>query len=449
MDRRTSLWSGLLGLFLLSGLALAEPSIRYEFTLDNGLHVVISEDRRAPVVTTHMLVKVGSSHEYPGQSGLSHALEHLLYRGSAKTAADQFSQIIERMGGQDNAYTLRDFTVHHQTLPSNRLAVALELNADLLKGAVLSEHEFAREIEAVKAERREKVDNHPLRRLFEQLQAIAYPQSSYHTPVIGWMSDLQRMHNDELRAWYRTWYAPNNATLIIVGDVRRDAVKLQVEKYFAGFPRQDLPFIKKPLQTAAPGPRQVTVYEDFSTPTLVMAFNVPTYASAESATDVHALRLLSALLGKGLSARLSTRLERQKTLLSRPEVSYDPVARGDNLFEIQASINTVQPRPLDELQAAIWAQLQALKKTPPEPDELARARTLLLAENTFARDTLDYQAGDLAALLGSGLPAAQLDNDADDLARITPEQVLQAANTYFTRERLTVAYLQAKEADDE
>ncbi|MCP6696808.1 M16 family metallopeptidase [Pseudomonas donghuensis] len=449
MDRRTSLRSSLLGLFLLSGQALAEPSIRHEFTLDNGLHVVISEDRRAPVVTTHMLVKVGSSHEYPGQSGLSHALEHLLYRGSAKTAPGQLSQIIERLGGEDNAYTIRDFTVHHQTLPSDRLAVALELNADLLKGAVLSEHEFVREIEAVKAERRENVDDDPLQRLFEQLQAIAYPQSSYHTPVIGWMSDLQRMHNDELRAWYRTWYAPNNATLIIVGDVQRDDVKRQVEKYFAGFPRQDLPISKNPLQVTAPGQRQVTVQDDFSTPTLIMAFNVPTYATAESADDVHALRLLSALLGSGLSARLSTRLERQQTLLSHPEVNYGPVARGDNLFEIQASINTAHPRPLAELQAAIWAELQALKKRPPEPVELARARALLLAENTFARDSLEGQASDIAAMLGSGLPASQLDNDATDLQRITCEQIQQVAKTYFTRERLAVAYLQAKEADDE
>nr|NLU59500.1 insulinase family protein [Pseudomonas sp. BIGb0427] len=198
------------------------------------------------MVTTHMLVKVGSSHEYPGQSGLSHALEHLLYRGSAKTARVSSHR-------SSNAWAARTTPTPSVTSPciirrspSDRLAVALELNADLLKGAVLSEHEFVREIEAVKAERRENVDNEPLLRLFEQLQAIAYPQSSYHTPVIGWMSDLQRMHNDELRAWYHTWYAPNNATLIIVGDVRRDVVKREVEKYFAGFPAKTCRSLKAP-----------------------------------------------------------------------------------------------------------------------------------------------------------------------------------------------------------
>ncbi|MNJ24165.1 Insulinase [compost metagenome] len=449
MDRRISFTSGLLGLLLVSGQALADPPDRHEFTLENGLHVVVSEDRRAPVVTTHLLIKVGSSHEYPGQSGLSHALEHLLYRGSAKTAPGEFSKVIERLGGTDNAYTNRDFTVHHQTLPSERLAVALELSADLLKGADLSDSEFAREIEAVRSERRERVDEYPAARLDEQLQAIAYPQSSYRTPVIGWMSDLERMHNDELQAWYRTWYAPNNATLIIVGDVQLDAVKRQVGQYFAGFTRQILPRTKLPLQSAATGPRQVTVYDAFSRPRLVMAFNVPTYATAESATDVHALRLLDALLGKGLSARLNSRLERQQALLFSPKVSYGALARGDTLFEISASINTAQPKPLADLQAAIWAQLQAIKSTPPSTAELARARALLLAENTFFQDSLSGQASDIAAMLGSGLPASQLDNDQSNLEGVTPEQVQQAASDYFTAERLAVAYLQAKEADDE
>jgi len=449
MDRRNSFNSGLLGLLLLSGQALADPPNRLEFTLDNGLHVVVSEDRRAPVVTTHLLVKVGSSHEYPGQSGLSHALEHLLYRGSAKTAPGEFSQIIEGLGGEDNAYTNRDFTVHHQTLPSERLAVALELNADLLKGAHLSDTEFTREIEAVRSERREKVDEYPSARLNEQLQAIAYPQSSYRTPVIGWMSDLERMRNDELQAWYRTWYAPNNASLIVVGDVQPAAVKLQVEQYFAGIARQTLPRTKRPLQTAAAGPRQVTLYDEFSRPRLVMALNVPTYATAASASDVHALRLLGAVLGKGLSARLSTRLERQQTLLFSPKVSYGAFARGDTLFEIAAYTNTAQPKPLSELQDAIWAQLQSLKNAPPSAAELARARTALLAESIFSQDTLAGQADDIADLLGSGLPVSHLNNDKNDLEQITPDQVQQVAKHYFTAERLAVAFLQAKEAEDE
>lgn len=449
MDRRFSFTSGLLGLLLVSGQALADPPNRHEFTLENGLHVVAREDHRAPVVTTHLLTKVGSSHEYPGQSGLSHALEHLLYRGSAKTAPGEFSQVIERLGGTNNAYTNRDYTVHYQTLPSERLAVALELSADLLKGAHLSDSEFVREIEVVRSERRERVDEYPSARLDEQLKAIAYPQSSYRTPVIGWMSDLERMHNDELQAWYRTWYAPNNATLIIVGDVQLDAVKRQVEQYFTGFTRQNLPRTKLPLQSAATGPRQVTVYDALSRPELIMAFNVPSYATAESATDVHALRLLGAVLGKGLSARLKSQLERQQALLFAPTVSYGELARGDTLFEISASVNTAQPKPLADLQAAIWAQLQAIKSTPPSAAELARARALLLAEKTYSQDTLDGQASDIAAMLGGGLPASQLDNDQSNLAGVTPEHVQQVANHYFSTERLAVAYLQAKEADNE
>jgi zinc protease len=180
-----------------------------------------------------------------------------------------------------------------------------------------------------------------------------------------------------------------------------------------------------------------------------MALNVPTYATAASASDVHALRLLGAVLGKGLSARLSTRLERQQTLLFSPKVSYGAFARGDTLFEIAAYTNTAQPKPLSELQDAIWAQLQSLKNAPPSAAELARARTALLAESIFSQDTLAGQADDIADLLGSGLPVSHLNNDKNDLEQITPDQVQQVAKHYFTAERLAVAFLQAKEAEDE
>lgn len=440
---------GLLGLFLLTTQALADIPNRHEFTLDNGLHVVVAEDRRAPVVTTHLLVKVGASHEYPGQSGLSHALEHLLFRGTSKTAPGEFSKIIQRLGGRDNAQTNPDFTVYQQTLPSDRLAVALELNADLLKNARLPDAEFDCEIEAVKAERRQDIDNYPRQRLFEQLQTIGYPSSSYHTPVIGWMSDLERMNNDELKAWYRTWYAPNNAILIVVGDVQRDEVEKQVKRYFAGFVRQNPPVTKQPLQPVPAGPRQTTVYDDYSTPMLFMSFNVPTYATASATVDVDALRLIQTLLGAGLSARLSTHLVRQEALLSTPLVNYTPLVRGDTLFDISASVNSANAQPLAQLQQAIWAQLHALQQAPPDPAELARARALLVADRVFAQDSLEGQATAIAAMLGSGLPVSQLDNDAGNLERVTPAQIQQAARTYFTRERLAVAYLQAKEADDE
>lgn len=449
MHRRPPPPGYLLGLLLFTTQALAATPNRHEFTLENGLHVSVTEDLRAPVVTTHLLIKVGSSHEYPGQSGLSHALEHLLFRGTSKTAPGAFSQIIERLGGSDNAYTNRDFTVYHQTLPSDRLAVAIELNADLLKGARLEEAEFARAIAGVKAERRQDVDDYPQGMLYEQLQTIAYPASSYHTPAIGWMVDLERMHNDELKAWYRTWYAPNNATLIVVGNVQLDDVKAQVERFFAGFARQDLPGQKLPLQPMPAGPRQVTVYNPTSTPMLSMAFNVPGYATAATTADVDALRLIQALLGAGQSARLSTRLAREQGMLASPMVSYAPLARGDTTFDISAYLNAAHAKPLAKLKHAIWAELQALKHTPATAQDLARARALLLANNVFAQDSLQGQAEEIAKKLGSGLPVALLDDDEKNLAQVTPEHIQQVAKTYFTHERMAVAYSQAKEANDE
>lgn len=436
------------GLLTLSSPALAQPSPLHDFTLDNGLRVLVREDHRAPVVTSQLWVKVGSSYERPGQSGLSHLLEHLVFLGSKKTAPGQFSEILERLGADENAFTSNDLTVYHQTLPREHLEVALELTADLLNDASLSDATFEREIEVVKAERRQRVaPGEPA--LYEQLMAQAHPMSSYRTPTLGWQADLERMSNAEVRDWYRTWYAPNNAVLIVVGDVAPNDVEALVRTHFSGLAQRSLPTVKTPIELSAPGLRRLAQVDENSTPMLYMAFNVPGYGSAVEARDVNALWLVQSLLVRGKSARLNAGAVRSEGLLQNPRIHYDPYVRGDTLLTLEATINASQPHPLAVLEAALWREVEALKAAPVDAAELRRAKVQINASAAYSLDTLEDQAKDIGVRLGHGLPMIELAAEQASIDQVTAADIQRVANTYFTRERLSVAYLLAKEADHE
>src|SRR5690606_37451801 len=214
------------------------------------------EDHRAPVVVSQLWYKVGSSYETPGQTGLSHALEHMMFKGSRSLGAGEASRILRELGAEENAFTSDDYTAYYQVLARDRLAVAFELEADRLAGLKLPADEFAKEIEVIKEERRLRTDDRPSSLAFERFKAMAYPASGYGIPTIGWMADLERMQIDELRAWYQKWYAPNNATLVLVGDVNLDEVRTQVQRYFGDIPRREVPTAKLPLELAAAGERR-------------------------------------------------------------------------------------------------------------------------------------------------------------------------------------------------
>lgn len=218
-------------LCLFSSLSLANSAQpTHEFQLENGLKVIVREDHRAPVVVSQLWYRVGSSYESAGLTGLSHALEHMMFKGSAKLAPGESSRILRELGAEENAFTSDDYTAYYQVLASDRLAVALEMEADRLASLKLPADEFAREIEVIKEERRLRTDDRPSALAYERFKALAFPASGYRNPTIGWMSDLQRMQVDDLRAWYQQWYRPNNATLVIVGDVQRDQVEKHTRK---------------------------------------------------------------------------------------------------------------------------------------------------------------------------------------------------------------------------
>ncbi|MFZ2318385.1 MAG: pitrilysin family protein [Pseudomonas sp.] len=431
----------LLALCLPSLVGASSAPATHEFRLDNGLKLIVREDHRAPVVVSQLWYKVGSSYETPGKTGLSHALEHMMFKGSAKLGPGESSRVLRELGAEENAFTSDDYTAYYQVLASDRLSVAFELEADRLASLRLPPEEFKREIEVIKEERRLRTEDNPSAKAYERFQALAFPASGYHTPTIGWMADLERMTVEELRAWYETWYVPNNATLVVVGDVVPSEVHALAQRYFGSIAQRPVPQAQIPLELSTPGQRLLTLHLPTQLPSLMMGFNVPGLATSKAPREVHALRLIGALLDGGYSARLPSRLERGEELVSGAGSSYDAYTRGDSLFVLSATPNVQKGKTLAEVEAGLWRQLQDLKTTPPSAEELARVRAQVIAGLVYERDSITSQATTIGQLETVGLSWQLMDGELAELSAVTPSDIQQAAQTYFTRDRLSVAHI--------
>ncbi len=431
----------LLALCLPSLAGASSAPATHEFRLDNGLKLIVREDHRAPVVVSQLWYKVGSSYETPGKTGLSHALEHMMFKGSAKLGPGESSRVLRELGAEENAFTSDDYTAYYQVLASDRLSVAFELEADRLASLRLPPEEFKREIEVIKEERRLRTEDNPSAKAYERFQALAFPASGYHTPTIGWMADLERMTVEELRAWYETWYVPNNATLVVVGDVLPSEVHALAQRYFGSIAQRPVPQAQIPLELSTPGQRLLTLHLPTQLPSLMMGFNVPGLATSKTPREVHALRLIGALLDGGYSARLPSRLERGEELVSGAGSSYDAYTRGDSLFVLSATPNVQKGKTLTEVEAGLWRQLDDLKNTPPSAEELARVRAQVIAGLVYERDSITSQATTIGQLETVGLSWQLMDGELAELSAVTPADIQQAAQTYFTRDRLSVAHI--------
>ena len=431
----------LLALCLPSLAGASSAPATHEFRLDNGLKLIVREDHRAPVVVSQLWYKVGSSYETPGKTGLSHALEHMMFKGSAKLGPGESSRVLRELGAEENAFTSDDYTAYYQVLASDRLSVAFELEADRLASLRLPPEEFKREIEVIKEERRLRTEDNPSAKAYERFQALAFPASGYHTPTIGWMADLERMTVEELRAWYETWYVPNNATLVVVGDVVPSEVHALAQRYFGSIAQRPVPQAQIPLELSTPGQRLLTLHLPTQLPSLMMGFNVPGLATSKTPREVHALRLIGALLDGGYSARLPSRLERGEELVSGAGSSYGAYTRGDSLFVLSATPNVQKGKTLTEVEAGLWRQLDDLKNTPPSAEELARVRAQVIAGLVYERDSITSQATTIGQLETVGLSWQLMDGELAELSAVTPSDIQQAAQTYFTRDRLSVAHI--------
>lgn len=423
-------------LVLLSALSWANDI--HEYHLKNGLHLLVKEDHRAPVVISEIWYKVGSSYEPNGITGISHALEHMMFRGTKKFGPGELEKKVAANGGEQNAFTDSDFTAYYQKFSADKLAISFELEADRMHNLLLRPQDFAKEIQVVMEERRMRVDDNSEEIALERLNAAAFVASPYHHPVIGWKNDLQNMTINDLRKWYKTWYAPNNAILVVVGDVRPDQVYQLAKKYFAKLKASPLPLVKPEKDIQPLGEKRLIIRTPARLPNLMMAYPAPVI-KPEYSIDPYALELIATLLSGGNSARLAKNLVRNQQIAATANVFYSPVSRLNNLFLLQATPN--QGHTLSELETSLLNQIKQLQTYTVSSEELARAKAQIAANKIYQEDSISAQANELGSLAAIGL-TWQLEKDyLKHINAITPHQIQEVAHKYLQTTHLTVAHL--------
>jgi zinc protease len=424
-----------------AGAALKYSEQVVERTLDNGFKMLLLEDHKAPVAVVQVWYRVGSRNELPGTTGLSHMLEHMMFKGTEKNGPEQYSRIIAKHGGNENAFTSDDATTYFATLASDRIAVEVELEADRMRHLVLDEKLFEPERQVVMEERRMRTDNNPIAFMLESLNAATFLEHPYRQPVIGWATDIAGWKLSDLKRHYDLYYQPNNAFLVAVGDFDAKAFGDLVAAQFGVYPRADDPPPVRAKEQTPRGERRVSVERPARLPFVSLQYVVPNLHSP----DAPALEMLESVLSNGKSSRLYQRLVREQRIALDAGASYARTAVDDKTFTLSG-----QPQPgvsAEQLEKALLAEIEAIQKTPPTADELERARAQVEAAFVFAQDSMFYRG----LLLGTYEMAGgwrQIDDFLPSIAKVTPEQVQQVAQKYLTPINRTVGVLVPLPTDD-
>lgn len=430
------IWIAVL-LFGCRGVLASGPV--HEYQLDNGLKLIVKEDHRAPVVVSQVWYRVGASYEHDGITGISHVLEHMMFKGTKNHAPGEFSRIISENGGSQNAFTSNDYTAYFQTLEKSRLPVSFELEADRMRNLKLTDEEFQKEIKVVMEERRMRTDDKPTSYTYEQFNATAFTSSSYRIPTIGWMDDLENLELADLQDWYKRWYAPNNAIVVVVGDVEPEAVLELAQQHFG--PRKPEAIIppKPRVEPEQEGPRMITVRQPAEVPYLVMGYKVPVLKTAGADWEPYALEVLAGILDGGDSARLARELVRGSQVASSAGAGYDLYDRQSSLFLLDGTPSN--SHSVDDLQQALLEQITRLQEAPVTADELARVKAQVVASDVYEQDSVFYQGMKIGQLESVGLDWRLEAGYVERINAVTPEQVQAVAGKYLVENRLTVAEL--------
>ncbi|MBL4583299.1 MAG: insulinase family protein [Pseudomonadales bacterium] len=437
-----TLFSALFALLITSNGYASAFNNTHEYTLSNGLKLIVKEDHRAPIFVSQLWYGIGSSHETTGMTGVSHVLEHMMFKGTTKTKAGEFAELISRYGGTHNAFTTRDHTGYYQLMPNDRLELILELEADRMQNLRIDEEQFQRELKVVMEERRQRTDDRPTSLAYEHFTAVAFAGSGYSHPVIGWMKDIEGLTAKQAMDWYKLWYAPNNAVLVIVGDLDPKQVYAQVQRHFGSIPRIEFPQ-NKPITGLGyrSGQRRIEMKLKTRLPHLFLGFRAPNVITAEHPWEPYALELLVGVLDGGFSARIEKELVRGTEVASSAGAGYNLHSRGDSLITISGTPNLQKGFTLDDLENALIAQLDRFKTEPVSELELARVRTQLIAAQVFSQDSISAQASRIGKIESLGRSWRSLENDTAQLQAVTTEQIQQVAQKYLTSDALTALRL--------
>lgn len=437
-----SLLMALCALFAMPAVATVE-----EYYLDNGMKVLVKPDSRAPVVVSQVWYRVGASYEPDGLTGISHALEHMMFKGTDALGPGEFSRTISALGGDENAFTGRDYTAYFETLSADHLDTALRLEADRMRNLVLDPQEFAKEIEVVKEERRLRTEDRPSGKVYEQFSAVAWRSSPYRNPVIGWMNDLDNLTVDDLAAWYRQYYAPNNAILVVVGDVDPQAVLAKAQEHFGALEPSEIRPLKPAAEPPQPGETRVTVRAPAKQPYVLMGYKAPVIGATENDWEPYALYVLSSVLDGGNSARFSRELVRGAGIAASAGADYSGYSRLKNMMLLSAT--PTDDHSVADVERALREQVRRVREQLVDPAELDRVVTQAVASKVFEADSLFYQAMELGMLETIGLDWRLAKQEIAKLKAVTPEQVRAVAQRYLVDDNLTVAVLDPLPIDNQ
>jgi zinc protease len=429
-----SMWGIVLALAVGSAQAVVT-----DVTLDNGLRVIVQEDHRAPVMVSQVWYRAGSMDEFNGTTGVAHVLEHMMFKGTKDVPSGEFSKKIAAAGGRENAFTSRDHTAYFQQMQKDRLELSMQLEADRMANLVISDELFAKEIQVVMEERRLRTDDQPQSVVYEHLMASAYQTHPYRRPIIGWMDDLQNMTGQDARDWYARWYAPNNATLVVAGDVKSDEVIALAKKYFGALPSRALPTRKPQDEPAQVGSKRIVVKAPAQLPYLLMAWHAPTLKDWQKDTTPYALQILAGVLSGNDSARLQKSLVKTQQIAVNASAGYDAVARGPSMFMIDAT--PAPGKSVAALEHAIRGEIERVQREGISAAELARVKAQVIAADVYQRDSLFYQAMQLGEYAIAGLPPEALARRVDKLRAVTAQEVQAAARQWLMDDQLSVAEL--------
>jgi zinc protease len=424
---------------LLYVMLLATPSLGQDMrvtekVLPNGLKVLLREEHKAPVVTFQIWYKVGSRNEALGKTGMSHMLEHMMFKGSGKYGPKQFSQTVMRNGGNDNAFTAKDYTAYFENFAADRIEISLDLESDRMQNLLLDPKEFLSERDVVKEERRMRYEDDPTSTMVEQMMAVSFLSHPYRWPVIGWMADIGNLTRDDLYKHYKTYYAPNNATIVVVGDFETKKLLPKIEQYFGSIPRgHEVPAVGA-VELKQLGERRIIVKKEAELPAVFAGYHTPDLKHPDS----YALEVLQSVLSSGKSSRLYRSLVYEKQIALYAGGDYDSISNDPNLFYVYAGV--MPGKTTDEVEKSLYGEIDKLKTIPVTDEELQKAKNQIEAGFIMGQDSVFFQA----MLLGQYESVANwrmLEKYLDGIRRVTKEDVLRVAKAYLTEDNRTVGIL--------
>jgi zinc protease len=406
----------------------------YETVLPNGLKVILLENHRAPVVTFQVWYRVGSRNEAWGKTGLSHMLEHMMFKGTKKVGPEEFSRIIQENGGNDNAFTSQDYTAYFENLRSDRIQVAIDLESDRMQNLVLRHEDFKTERMVVMEERRLRTEDNPQASLVEQMEAAAFQVSPYHWPVIGWQQDIERFTLEDLKKYYRTYYNPANAFIIAVGDFKKEELLPKIKKAFGLIQKGEAPDQNRDRDPKQLGERRVFVKKEAQLPYIIMGYHVPNLQDQDS----YVLEVISAVLSSGKSSRFYSDLIQKMKIVLSADADNSLLSHDPDLFYISAG--PLPGKEVADVENALQTEIERLKKEPVSDKELEKAKNQIEASFIYAQDSLFYQAMILAQYESTG-SWENIDTYIPSIRKVTADDIQRVAKQYLVDENRTVGIL--------